>query len=398
MLRKHTLVAVLLTLVAGATLWTLGRPETVAVARVEASSLTHSLVSSGRVFSRDRASLSFLATGRLSSVHVNEGDSVSRGMVLARSEDDEATANLEQAKAQLAQAEIRLGKVRDTTLPQAEEALKQAEALFIQAKRQRDNLKELHSRQLASSDVLDTAEETLRVRNSQLNSARLGLETLRLSGRDYQQSLADVALARATIKAALARAEQHVIRAPADGTIVRRLAEPGDIIVAGKTVLELVPFGQREILLEIDEKNLRWLRPNQTATVIADAFPKQPLKARIVAIAPGVNADSGTIQVRLKPDTWPAFLLEDMTVSAEIVFSTTEKALVVPVAALQGDAAPFVWRVKDNLVAKAPVVVGVRDEHHAEILSGLSKGELIVISPPATLAEGTTVSPSLRAD
>ena len=111
----------------------------------------------------------------------------------------------------------------------------------------------------------------------------------------------------------------------------------------------------------VDERFLDQLQTGQVARVVADAFAGQPLAARVLSIAPSVDAQRGAIEVKLTLDApAPAFLREDMTVSVEVETARRERALVVPVSALRGDegAGPAVWVARDGRVEVR------RDQHH----------------------------------
>src|SRR5690606_15635053 len=131
--------------------------------------------------------------------------------------------------------------------------------------------------------------------------------------------------------------------------------------------------GDGEILVPVDEKNLGVLKVGQTAQVVADAYPNQPFEAVLTFIAPGIDSQRGTVDVRLRANPEPDFLLEDMTVSVNILTASRDEALVVPNDALNrvtGDDA-FVWRARAGKAEQVAVRLGLRGLVMTEIVAGL---------------------------
>jgi HlyD family secretion protein len=71
-----------------------------------------------------------------------------------------------------------------------------------------------------------------------------------------------------------------VILAPADGVLIGRNVEPGDVVQPGKELMTLAPSGETQILVQVDEKNLAQLRLGQKAIASADAYPREQLQRR----------------------------------------------------------------------------------------------------------------------
>jgi HlyD family secretion protein len=73
--------------------------------------------------------------------------------------------------------------------------------------------------------------------------------------------------------------------------------------------------------------------------VVADAFPQQPFEARVLRIAPGVDAQRGTVEVKFEVAGPPPFLREDMTLSMQVATARRERARTLPAAAVIGAGA-----------------------------------------------------------
>ena len=184
-----------------------------------------------------------------------------------------------------------------------------------------------------------------------------------------------------------------MIRAEVAGTVLTRNAEPGDLVQPGRVLFEIARAGGTEVLVPLDEKNLEVLALGQVATCIADAYPAQPFTATVGFIAPGVDPQRGTVDIRLPVEPAPDFLREGMTVSVNIETGRRDSALVVSNDALttvEGERAE-VWVVADGRAARRQVQLGLRGLTQTEITAGLQAGDWILADAKAPVAEGDRV-------
>jgi len=118
--------------------------------------------------------------------------------------------------------------------------------------------------------------------------------------------------------------------------------------------------------------------------VLADAYPSQRFTARVLSIAPVVDAQRGAIEVKFSlPQPLPAFLREDMTLSVEVETARRAQAVVVPTSTLRGEesTSPAVWLAREGRVEARKVRLGLRTLDAVEILEGLAAGEVVLIGP-----------------
>jgi HlyD family secretion protein len=118
------------------------------------------------------------------------------------------------------------------------------------------------------------------------------------AGTDLVQAQAQLALAQAATQAARARLAQATVLAPADARVLVREVEPGQIVQPGKALLSLALAGPTQLVAQVDERFLDQLQVGQKATVVADAFAGQRFAARVLSIAPAVDAQRGAIEVK----------------------------------------------------------------------------------------------------
>ncbi len=165
------------------------------------------------------------------------------------------------------------------------------------------------------------------------------------------------------------------------------------MVQPGKTLLTIALAGDTEIRVPLDERNLPQLALQQPASVIADAYPDQPFPARINFIAPSIDPQRGTVEVRLAVNPVPEFLRQDMTVSVNIETAKRERALVIPNDALtdvQGTRAT-VLLVRQGKIQRQRITLGLRGLAMSEVIAGLKSGDEVLSTPTTSLAEGTRV-------
>ena len=347
--------------------------------------LRQTVVASGRVTWPQRVSVAAEVTGRVSHIPVKEGQQVKRGDLLIQLADSTDRASLAQATTAVALAEAKLRQQREVGLPTAQEALRQAQADVEQTGQQLTRIRSLNNQKYISKTELDTAQRNLDVANSKLEAAQLQVQSNQTKGSDALLATTALNQARASLQLAQVKLAQTTILAPADGTLISRSIEPGDIATAGKALMVLAAQGETQIEVQIDEKNLGKLAVGQVALSSADAFPQQRFTAEVAYINPGVDATRGAVEVKLRVKEPPKYLRQDMTVSVDIETAKKPDALVIPTGALHepSSAAPWVLVVRNNHTVKQTVTLGLRGDENVEVLSGLAAGEAVI---PANLA------------
>lgn len=375
------LVVSVVALLAALTAWWTMRAPLVPVISVSAAPLVRTLQFSARVATASRVELGSTLTGRVDAVLVDEGDQVKAGDLLVRLGSDELRAALAQTEASERQAAARLAGLRSTGRNAAQAGVEQAESVRVAAQADLQRTQELVAKGFVSKARLDEARRALAVAQAQLDAARAQRAANAEPGTDVAQAQAQLSLAGAARAAAQARLSEAAVGAPADGRVLARQVEPGQIVQPGRALLVLALTGPLELVAQVDERYLGQLQPGQSADVLADAYPGQRFKASVRSIAPLVDTQRGAVEVKLLPQMpVPDFLREDMTLSVEVETARREKALVVPVSALRdgGSNGTSVWRVRAGRVEARPVRLGLRTLESVEVLEGLSAGDQVL--------------------
>ena len=380
-------LVVLLIVGAAAAAWRLRAPQ-VDVVTLSTAPLVRTLQFSARVATTSRVSVGATLTGRVADVAVREGDAVRQGDVLLRLETDEAQAALAQAQANAQQAQARLAGLRGAGRTQAQAQLAQADATLRAAERELARTQQLVASGFISEARLDDARRAVAVARAQRDGAGAQAQAVGERGAELAQAEAQLQQARAAVQAAQARLAQTVVHAPTDGRVLLRKVEPGQIVQPGSALLSLALAGPTELVAQVDERFLDQLQPGQAASVVADAFPAQPFAAQLRSLAPAVDAQRGSVEVKLAPrQAPPDFLREDMTLSVEVRTGERPAALALPLTALRSPApgAPdSVWVLADGRVQARPVRLGLRTLEAAEVLDGVAEGTAVIVgSAPA---------------
>lgn len=354
--------------------------------QVQTQPLVRTLQFSARVETLSRVGVGSTVVGRVAQVHVREGDVVQAQQLLVQLEQAELLAALQQSQASLAQAQAQLTNLRTNSRIGNQAQVLQAQASVTQAQADWQRNEKLVQQGFLSRATLDEKRKALDVAQAQLQAAQAQAAASADGGAELKGAEAQVLQAQAAVQTAQAKLAQTLITAPSPGKVLLRAVEPGQIVQPGTALLQLALEGPTQIVAQVDERFLDQLREGQNAQVVADAFADQRLAAKVVSIAPSVDALRGAVEVKLTLDAVPpAFLREDMTVSVAVETGRVAQALVLPLQALHGaqDGSPQaqVLMLEGGQAIAQPVQMGLRTLEAAEITQGLKSGDTVLLPP-----------------
>ncbi len=387
--RPALLAGLLVWVLAAVLAWRWWAGPQVEVVEVVSRDFVQTLVASGHVEAPHRVDVGAQITATVARVPVAEGQAVQAGDLLVELESAELRAALRQAEVAVTQARDRLRQLREVQAPVAEQSLRQARTTLDNVRSQLRRSQDLFQKGFIGEAALEEVRKAVDLADAQARVAQTQADTAGPAGSDSALAQAAVDQALASAEAARARAGYARIRAPASGTLIGRKVEVGDVVQPGKLLMTLSPAGRTQLVVQVDEKNLRLLAPGQQALASADAYPQQRFAAELAYINPGVNAQTGAVEVKLDVASPPATLRQDMTVSVDIAVARRPAALVAPVAALHDidGGAPWVLRVESGRALRRPVRLGLRGSGVSEVLEGLRAGDLLLPLASA-LADG----------
>ena len=392
-------------LAAAAGSWWWWRGVAAEATTLQRAPLVRTLQFSARVASLSRVEIGSTVTGRVAQVLVDEGAQVRQGQLLVQLESDEQRAALAQAVAAEQQAQARLAGLLSTGRRAAQAAQAQAEATLAAARHSFARAQQLLAEGFYSAAQLDEARRALGVAQAQQGSARAQVQANADAGTEVLQAQAQVTVAHAATVVARARLAQLALRAPTDARVLLRAVEPGHIVQPGKALLGLALAGPTQLVAQVDERFLDQLQTGQPATVVADAFPAQRFAARVLSIAPAVDAQRGAIEVKfVLAAEAPAYLREDMTLSVEVETARRDSALVLPLALLRGPVdgkaqsdQDTVLVLQDGHAQLRLVRLGLRTLDAAEVLDGLAAGDAVLRGSALQAGQRVRLKPSAAA-
>lgn len=305
----------------------------------------------GDIRAREESPLSFRVGGKIVERHVDVGDHVRRGELLATLDAADLQARARAARARLAAAEAELGRAR------ADQARFAA----------------LAEDQLVSRSALDAQNAAATAAQGQVDAARAELE---VAGNQSGYS---------------------ELRATADGVIAARHVEAGQVVAAGQAVYTLAGDGTREVAFAVPEGRVDAIRPGQAVQVELWSDPERRWPGRVREIAPMADPASRTFAARAVVEA-PAGALE-LGQSARVHVDTNgdREGLSVPLSALQRvgeDAvAVFVVDPATSTLKLQPVQVGAYGNERVPVTGGLDRQAWVVAAGGHLLREGQKVQP-----
>jgi RND family efflux transporter MFP subunit len=373
--------------VAGAAVWYWQRPVVLAVTTTPAVTRGGNganddeavLNASGYVTARRRATVSSRITGKVSSVHVEEGMAVTQGQVLARLDDSTARAMLRLAEAQLASSR--------TQLLETEVRIREADIALGRQQR------------LAKEGVVPAAD--LDTASAQADALRARLEAARQ----------DVAVAEQQVAVRRTDLDDTVIRAPFSGKAVSKDAQPGEMISpvsagGGFTrtgICTIVDMTSLEIEVDVNESYITRVQDGQPVRAVLDAYPDWSVPAHVITTVPTADRQKATVLVRIGFDALDARLLPDMGVkvtflkpraaATDTAAAPTPPTIWIPSRAVrrQGTSESYVFIATAGRASRRVVQVGRTSGADVEIRSEIAAGDRVIVGAPDTLADGIAI-------
>ncbi|MGA7325847.1 MAG: efflux RND transporter periplasmic adaptor subunit [Rhodomicrobium sp.] len=326
--RLHLLVVVAGIACAGALTWWLLQPSAVTVVPVLRGPAIQAVYATGTVEASITIRVAPQAAGRLLELKADEGQTVKAWDVLARLDDSDLRASVEELEARA---------------KYAEQQFERAGALLKQG--------------WATREKFDQAK-------SELDAAR---QSARRSG----ELLTFMSL-----------------RTPVDGHIIRRDGEVGDYIPVNQPVFYVAKAGvPLRISADVDEEDIPLVKIGQKVLIRADAFPARIFTGEVTEITPKGDPVARNYRVRVELPFDTALMI-GMTAETNIVTIERENALLVPASAVSGTV---LWVVRNGKAERVPAQIGIKGRDRFEIIAGLADDDKVVINPPASLTSGKRV-------
>jgi len=346
--------------------------QVVPMSMQKTSSASSVLDASGYVVARRQATISSKITGRVKQVLIEEGASVTAGQAIAHLDDSTARPQLALAESEVDRARKGLAEV-EVRRSEAERALARL-----------DKLRNTSSVSEAELDKNNSELSALKARLSALNSA---VSVAEGALRVRRQDLTDL-----------------VIRAPFDGVVVSKDAQPGEMVSpvsagSGYTrtgIATIVDMKSLEIDVDVNEAFINRVVARQQALAVLDAYPEWEIPSHVINIVPSADRQKATVRVRLAFDALDPRIFPEMGVKVKFLDVDRENttpaesdALVVPASAVvvENDRS-YVWKIVENRAAKTPVTTASARPGFVQVRSGIAPNDLLIASVVEGLTEG----------
>lgn len=270
--------------------------------------------------------------GQVTQLLVEEGDTVNAGQVLARLDAD-------RLQLELARAEAELSRLRQDF----------------------NRHKEMHGRDLISTETFERLKYEYEAQQAQVNLARLEL------------SHAD-------------------IKAPIAGVVSQRMIKVGNMVSTTEPVFVVTAMEPIIGTLHVPERELARLHAGQPATLQVDAVPGERFAGAISRISPVIDGSSGTFRVTVELRDHGGRLRPGMFGRFHILHDSRDEVVLAPVSAVMNeDGRRSVFVVDGHTAQRRSVEVGYRNNGDYEIVEGLAPGERVVVTGQASLRSGAEV-------
>ncbi len=359
-------------------------PLAVTTAVVESRTIDRFLRVSGSLAADEQAEVSAEVGGAVVGTPVERGTRVSRGAALVTLSASEAAAQLQEADANAAQIEARLGLTPGQPFDvrmvpdvmNAKAALDLADAEFAR-------IKSLLDQKVVSQSEYDQ-------RRMQVEAAR---QQYRMAQNGAEQSFRALQAARARVALARKATSDTVVRAPFDGIVAERLVGVGDYVSRGTRVATVVRIHPMRVELTVPEQWVPLIQVGQDVRLTVDAWPGQEFTARVRYVSPSLRADQRALTVEALAPNPDGRLKPGLFATAAIRQQAQAPALLVPATAVETTAGTSrVYVVVGGQKAEERIVtVGEKVDDRLEITSGLSSDDVVIAQPNGKIADGAAV-------
>lgn len=395
----------------------------VAVSKVDYKNIVQTVVASGKIYPEVVVSISSDVSGEIVSLPVQEGDSVTKGEVVAKIYADiynsmrkRSAASVNQAKAQLANAKASQGVT--------EAALNQAKADFQRSK-------QLYNEKVISEQKYDQAYSTY----------QKALANYKASEQQIKSASYAVKASQADLQQAIENVHRTTILAPMSGYVIYLPVKEGERVVgtaqmAGTEIMRVANMNTIEVRVNVGENDVSKVYLHDTAIIHVDAYNDRKFKGVVTQIASSsqdialqsstasaLTTSTGvtnyTIHIRVLKDSYKDLLDPEhpehfpfrpgMSANVDIQTKNKKHILAIPISAVttrEGEKQPandstrakpdtennknkvVVFVLQDNKrVKKVSVETGIQDDYNIQILSGLKEGEEIVSAPYTAISQ-----------
>jgi RND family efflux transporter MFP subunit len=328
------------------------------------------LDATGYVVALREATVSAKSIYKVSEVIVQEGQAVKQGELMARLDDSNARATLAQSRAQVRQLEA--------ALTAAKLAAEDARPSFFR-----------NRTQLAESLISPETFDASKISYDAVQSAALVAEQ-------------NLAVAKATLEINQRYEDDTIIKAPFDGVVTVKSAQPGEIVspqfLGGGGIAKIVDMDSLEVDVDVSENFINRVHSKQPAVITLNAYPGWQIPAEVIAVIPTADRSKATVKVRIGFKQKDARIVPEMGARVSFLDQSPQphagaaSGVLVPPEAVQisGDAG-IVFVISGDVVERRAVRLGARTADGLTILAGLQPGSILALGDFRELGDRSRV-------
>jgi len=332
-------------------------------APVLTGTITAHLKVSGTIQPLEQAKVGSKVEGTISSILVDEGDTVEKGQVLVRLDSRDFLLDIDRTKAAAGVAGAELEKATHDLERQTKDW---------------ERISRLYERRVIAKHRYDSMKASYSMARAKVKEA----------GALLDQRNAECALSRK-------RYHDSIVRAPFDGVVTKKLLHEGEVSslwAYNWETLEIMDLSSVKIECSLSEKYKARITTGMDARVGVDAFPGKTFSGKITTVTPRVNPRHRTFRVKIVIPNPDLLLTAGMFARVKITLETRRGVPVIPLQeVIEQPDGNYIFTVDNGIAKKRKIALGIREGDRVEITEGLTAGEIIVVAGSHRLQDGYAV-------
>ncbi|MDD5454392.1 MAG: efflux RND transporter periplasmic adaptor subunit [Candidatus Ratteibacteria bacterium] len=319
----------------------------VVVEEIKLGTIEEKLFFTGNVQAQSQITVYSEVSGKVEKLAVDVGDMVAKGGLIAEIEKEKLVLQVERLEA----------------------ALESAEANLENLGKDYERFKNLLQQNAVSQQKFD------------------GVKTA------YESAQAQVKELKASLKLSKIQLSDSAISAPIGGVIAQKFIEEGDMVAANsQPVVSIADMDSVKVIVDVTDKDIVDIRVGQTARVMVDAYPSEIFEGKVSNVSPVLDLSSRTAPVEIDIPNADHSLKPGMFARVDLVLVSIENAVVIPRdSIIEKDGKKYVFVAENGKARQKEVAIGLEETETVQILSGLKKGEILIIEGQNSAQEGAEI-------
>jgi membrane fusion protein, multidrug efflux system len=323
----------------------------VKVADVETADVRERILVSGDIRPWAEVTIYPEVTGRVERIFVEEGQYIRKGDMVAQIDYEKTVLTVKQIESQLRSAEIKLESLQ----------------------KDYERMKRLFEQKVVAEKTLDDTKTALESATYSADSLRSQMDLVRMRLKDAK------------------------ITAPISGVISRKFIDEGEIVTESSMtksspLVTIVDAEKVKVTVPVGEKEISRVKKGQRAEITLDAHPDKVFYGEVYNIFPVIDLQTRTAQVEILVSNPERSLKPGMFARTEIVINSRNNVLVIPVdSIIEGGDGKHVFVAEGDRVRLRQIITGLEEGEKIEVVSGLEKGDLLVVEGQHTVKSGERI-------